>query len=167
MRNDLTSTNGISTLLLDVDATGTKLMQQLENLERERGRISHQIDSIRLALSLAGIKPGKPKISPSSQEVEYVSNKPFSEMSLPDACLKILKDHQTQWLSKAEIEFLIVRGGYKFSTKNSKNSVGVTLQRMKDEGKCDAQTVRGSRGNLYCWYGERSADATSTNDNRK
>lgn len=162
MENNLTCTNAISTLLLDVDATGTKLMQQLENLERERGRITHQIDAIRLALTLAGIKPGNPKVSPSSQEAQYVIKKPFSEMSLPDACLTILKDHKSEWLSKSEIEFLILRGGYKFSTKNSKNSVGVTLQRMKDDGKCEVERVRGAHGNRYRWLPERSADATST-----
>jgi len=161
--NILTCTNATGTFA-QVDATAQKLVKRLDELRREQSRINREIQSIETALNVAGIKPDKKHVS---TEIGYVMTQPFTAVSLPEACLMILRDHREHWLSKGEIEYLIVRGGYKFATKDPKNSVGITLQRMKDEGRCDVQTVRGSRGNLYRWYGERRADATSANDDRK
>jgi len=166
VKNCLTCTNLISTLV-HVDATATKLLKQLDALEKDKIRLTRQIESIRIALSLAGIKPGKVSSMPSSEELDYRLNNTFAGMSLTEACLRILQDHKDEWLSKSQIEYLILRGGYKFSTSNSKNSVGVTLQRIKDDGKCEVERVRGAHGNRYRWLPERSADASSTNDKRK
>jgi hypothetical protein len=160
--NRLTCTSTISTLVHDVDATTKKLLKQLESLEWEKARIGRDIDSIRTALSLAGVKPpNKFKWLPSTQESNYRTRHTFADMSLAEACLMILKDHKSDWLSKSQIEYLIVRGGYKFSTKDSKNSVGVTLQRLKDDRKCEVERVRGAHGNRYRWLPERNTDATS------
>ncbi len=178
MKNRLTCTNSISTVVRvreseDVDATARKLVQRMEELEQESWRIQSELSSIRIALSVAGIKPGKHKRLPDKHEIDYAIQRAFEDKSLRECCQVILKDHSDEWLSKSQIEYLIVRGGYKFSTKDSKNSVGVTLQRMKDEGKCEVERTRGAHGNRYRWLpekqdeDERSVHASATNDSRK
>lgn len=152
----LTCTNLISTLLRargkhNVDATARKLVQRMQELERQRWHIDRELQSIRTALSVAGIKPGKHKGLTDTQEATYVSKQPFASLTLRECCEMILKDHRGEWLSKSEIEYLIVRGGYKFSTGASKNSVGVTLQRMKDDSICEVERARGAQGNRYRW----------------
>ena len=61
MKNCLTRTNSISTLVQvteseDVDATARKLVQRMKELEEQQGRIGLELSSIRIALSVAGIK---------------------------------------------------------------------------------------------------------------
>src|SRR5271157_4061529 len=116
LTNSLTCINSIDKLIhdkgtRDVDATARKLVQRMAELEHERGRIDREIHSIRTALSVAGIKPGKFKSGVGFHETNYVSKQPFADMTLTRCCEKILKDHRTDWLSKGEIEYLIVRGG--------------------------------------------------------
>lgn len=172
----LTCINSIDTLIhdtgttRDVDATARKLVQRMAELEHERGRIDREIHSIRTALSVAGIKPGKFKNGVGFHETNYVSKQPFADMTLTQCCEQILKDHRTDWLSKGEIEYLIVRGGYKFNTQASRGSVGITLQRMAREGLCDANRTRGNSGNRYRWpqdEPQKGANAASTNDSHK
>lgn len=170
----LTCTNSISTFVHDqgslgVDATARKLVERMKYLEYERRRIQGELESIRTALSVAGIKPGRIKGLMDMNEANYVNKQIFSNMSLRESCETILQDHRGEWLSKSEIEYLIVRGGYNFTTKDSKNSVGVTLQRMKEEGRCEVERVRGTRGNRYRWPVEVKGEknAASTNDSRK
>jgi hypothetical protein len=154
----------------DVDATARKLVQRMAELEHERGRLDREIHSIRTALSVAGIKPGKSKSGAGFHETTYVSKQPFADMTLTQCCERILKDHRTDWLSKGEIEYLIVRGGYKFSTQAPRGSVGITLQRMSRDGACDAQRMRGVNGNRYRWpqdAPQKGEDAASTNNDRK
>jgi hypothetical protein len=154
----------------DVDATARKLVQRMAELEHERGRLDREIHSIRTALSVAGIKPGKSKSGAGFHETTYVSKQPFADMTLTQCCERILKDHRTDWLSKGEIQYLIVRGGYKFSTQAPRGSVGITLQRMSRDGACDAQRMRGVNGNRYRWpqdAPQKGADAASTNNDRK
>jgi len=142
----------------------------MAELEHERGRIDREIHSIRTALSVAGIKPGKFKSAIGFHETTYVSKQPFANMTLTQCCERILKDHRTDWLSKGEIEYLIVRGGYKFSTQAPRGSVGITLQRMSRDGSCDAQRMRGVTGNRYRWPQDAQKgeeNAASTKDDRK
>ncbi len=174
--NCLTCINSIGKLIhdsdtaRDVDATARKLVKRMAELEHERGRIDREIHSIRTALSVAGIKPGKYRSGVGFHETNYVFKQPFVDMTLTQCCEKILKDHRADWLSKGEIEYLIVRGGYKFSTQSPRGSVGITLQRMSRDGACDAQRMRGVNGNRYRWpqdAPQKGADAASTNDSRK
>jgi hypothetical protein len=59
------------------------------------------------------------------------------------------KNHPADYLTKTQVEYLAKRGGYKFSTADSKNSVAVTLRRLATEGKIEAQRIRGAAGNKY------------------
>jgi hypothetical protein len=170
----LTCTNAIGTILQvedrsDVDSTARKLFDRMQELERQRSVIDHELRSIRVALSVAGIRSNRLRTGMDTHESLYMTHKPFAGMSLRESCLKILKDQRTEWLSKSQIEYLILRGGYRFATKDSKNSVGVTLQRMTDDGLCEVERMRGSHGNRYRFISEqeRSKDAASTTDKRK
>jgi hypothetical protein len=151
-----------------VDATTLKLAKRLQELERQKQSITREIQSLTTALAVAGIRlSSSPLVG--GHELRYSTQKPFSSMTLPESCETILKDFRSDWLSKAQIEYFVMRGGYPFSTQNSKNSVGVTLQRMVESGKCDVERTRGPQGNRYRWINteERNTDAASTSDNRK
>jgi hypothetical protein len=150
----LDKNNSIGTLLQtcaggNVDATTQKLVSKLAELERVRWNADREIRAINTALSLAGVKPGKIASATYPREHEYASSQVFAEMGLREACEKVLEDFEGQWLSKAEIEYLIARGGYPFTTKNSKNSVGITLQRLATEEFCEVERKRGATGNRY------------------
>jgi hypothetical protein len=139
----------------------------MKALEYEKRRAETELQSIRAALKVAGVKTEPIQKEMFAQEHFYVSAHVFEAQSLRECCEQILEDHPEQWFSKSDIEYLIVRGGYKFSTDDPKNSVAVTLQRMKDDGRCEVQRARGSHGNRYRWPIERSTDAASTKRKRK
>jgi len=173
----LTCTRDASTLVQDqawdrienqVDATARKLVERMKLLEYDKWRIETELGSIRDALKAAGIKlePIQKRIF--AHEPFYASAHVFEALSLRECCEAILQDHPGQWFSKSDIEYLIVRGGYKFDG-DAKNSVAVTLQRMKDDGRCKVVRGSGSRGNRYSWPQplERSTDAASTKRKRK
>ena len=165
--NSLTSTSSIGTVSVEgdkVDATARRLIERLNELAEQRGNLNREERSIMTALAVAGVRPQGilGKEWPGDLESTYRSKTLFANKSLREACEIILKDqlknhrssptiHKSQWLSKAEIEYLIVRGGYKFATSNSKNSVGITLQRMAEEKLIEVQRVRGQQGNRYRW----------------
>ena len=112
-----------------MDATALKLVQRLSELDEQQNRILRERTAILTALEVAGVKPkGQAKGFPGSQETNYEVNQTFRGRSLPAACEIVLKDHKGQWLTKSEIEYLIVQGGYGFATGNPKNSIGVTLR---------------------------------------
>jgi hypothetical protein len=166
----LTSNNSIGTVSIEddkVDATARRLIERLKELSEQRGSLNREERSILTALAIAGVRPQGilGKEWPGELESTYSSKAQFANKSLREACEIILKDHlknhridpalhKTQWLSKAEIEYLIVRGGYQFATSNSKNSVGITLQRMAEEKLIEVQRVRGQQGNRYRWPSE-------------
>jgi hypothetical protein len=134
-----------------VDATAKKLLAKQDELERTRWRIEQELRAVRMALNLAGVRPGDSTAKMDHREGEYYVQHTFAKMTLGEACETILKDFGEQWLSKSQIEYLIVRGGYQFSAKDSKNSVGVTLQRLAEGQKCAVQRTRGAAGNRYRW----------------
>ena len=148
-----TSTNGtVVSLGSDMDATALKLVQRLSELDEQQNRISRERIALLTALEVAGVKPkGQMKGFPGSQESIYQVNQTFRGRSLPASCEIVLKDHKGLWLTKSEIEYLIVQGGYEFATGNPKNSIGVTLQRMAEDGLCEVERVRGQQGNRYRW----------------
>ena len=155
-KNRLTSTNITSTLLHlprgeDVDATAKKLLARLEDLEVSRWQVNQELRAVRTALSVAGVRPGDHDTFLDRRENEYYSRQAFVGMTLGEACQRILYDFKERWLSKTQIEYLIERGGYRFSTENRRNSVGVTLQRIAENGKCQVERMRGAKGNRYRW----------------
>lgn len=155
-KNRLTSNNAIGTLSQvpagdGVDATSKKLLAKQDELERARWKIDQELRAVRMALNLVGVRPSDSTDRLDHRESEYYVEHTFTKMTLGEACERILKDFNEQWLSKSQIEYLITRGGYQFSAKDSKNSVGVTLQRLADSGKCGVERVRGARGNRYRW----------------
>jgi len=136
----------------DMDATALKLVQRLKELEEQQGRLTRERQALMTALTVAGVRPEGPvKGMPGFKEGQYSMNHTFKGRSLPASCEIVLKDHKGQWLSKSEIEYLIVQGGYEFATGNPKNSIGITLQRMAEDGLCEVQRVRGQQGNRYRW----------------
>jgi hypothetical protein len=152
-----TSTNGTFVAVdgNDMDATALRLVQRLKELEEQQGRLTRERQAIMTALTVAGVRPEGPiKGMPGFKEGRYSMNHTFNGRSLPASCEIVLRDHKGQWLSKSEIEYLIVQGGYEFATGNPKNSIGITLQRMAEDGLCEVQRVRGQQGNRYRWPSE-------------
>ncbi len=151
LKKPLTCSTGSRTVETEpgnnVDATTRSLLKQLRELETQKWAIGRDIESINRALTLAGVKPAR-EIG-GHQEAEYSVKQPFAEMRLSDACAQILRDYSGQWLTKSQVEYLLVRGGCPFSTEDTKNSVDVTLRRFADQGVCMAERAMGSRGNKY------------------
>ena len=160
VRKGLTCTSTTDTVVAvgnGMDATALKLVQRLKELNEQQSRIREEQKALQTALEVAGVKPqGQLKGHPGSQETRYRTTGVFKGRSLPASCEIVLKDHKGQWLTKSEIEYLIVQGGYEFATGNPKNSVGVTLQRMAEEGLCEVERVRGQQGNRYRWPSEEA-----------
>ena len=150
-KKTLTCSTGSRTVELEqgnnVDATARSLMKQLRELETQKWAISRDIDAINRALTMAGVKPTREVGG--HQEAEYAVKQPFTEMRLSEACAQILRDYSGQWLTKSQVEYLLVRGGCPFSTDERKNSVDVTLRRLADQNLCMAERAMGSRGNKY------------------
>lgn len=151
-KNHLTSTKSYRTLVHAMDATTKKLLMKLREAERVRWEKDQEIEHIRKTLELLGIKPGTDFTSWLFKDSEYAQKRPFARTTLTEACLTILQDHKGHWFTKSQVEYLAVRGGYEFSTENTKNSVDVTLRRLAADGKCAAERVRGARGNRYCSF---------------
>jgi hypothetical protein len=156
VRKGLTCTSKNGTVVSvdgnDMDATALKILERLKQLDEQQGRIRREQTALLTALEVAGVKPkGAMTGLPGSQESQYRFNGAFKGRSLPASCEIVLKDQKGQWLTKSEIEYLIVQGGYEFATGNPKNSIGVTLQRMAEEGSCEVERVRGQQGNRYRW----------------
>jgi hypothetical protein len=154
-KKHLTETDSIRTIVQntereDVDATARKLVERLRQLERDQWRINSELRSIRMALDVAGVRPSyKFKELADPRESEYVRSEPFKKNTLAETCYTILRDFKPEWLTKSQVEYLAIRGGYNFSTTDSKNSIDVTLRRMAGAGKIEADKVRGSRGSKY------------------
>lgn len=128
-----------------MDPSVKKLLKNLQELEFKRSVLGRDIDAIRRSLEMLGLKVE----DASHSEGEYAARRPFKRVPLTEACLVVLKDHKEHWLTKSQIEYLIARGGYEFSAKDTGNSVDVTLRRLATAGKCEAERVRGSTGNRY------------------
>jgi hypothetical protein len=78
-----------------------------------------------------------------------VLDRPFEDMTLVDACRKILADFPGTALTKSQVEDYALQGGYKFTTQDTKNSVSGTLRRLAAEGVCQVTRVKGPHGNKY------------------
>ena len=150
-----------------VDATAKKLVTRMEEIDREISRLRLERNAITTALSLTGWRPPEAhKTIYSMEESEYRRDEPFRDMTLTDACLKVLRDHANkeelheQWLDKNQVEYLVTRGGYKFETNNATNSVNVTLRRLAADGYVEAHGSKGSRPIKYHFLKERESVVT-------
>jgi hypothetical protein len=143
-----------------VDATIKKIVENLRRKEIERLKISIEIDSYRRTLSMLGVTvaEGSPL-----READYAARHPFSRMGLQESCLMILKDHPNQWLSKTQVEYLLMRGEYSSTAKDPKNSVDITLRRLADDGVIEAKRARGATGNQYKAKAHDVAQSRATN----
>ncbi len=132
-----------------VDETTSKLVRQLRVLELKQREVEADIEAIQRALELAGVKPNEREVA--TAESYYAKNRPFKNATLVNACLRILKDtaEGDGWLTKSEIEYLVSRGGFEFSAKDSKNSVDVTLRRLVADDRCEVVLSKGKVGNKY------------------
>ena len=130
-----------------MDETTRKLVGQLRVLELKQREIEADVEAIQRALELAGVKPNESEVT--TNEFHYAKSRPFKKATLVNACLTVLKDSEESWLTKSEIEYLVSRGGFEFSAKDSKNSVDVTLRRLGVEGRCEVVASKGKAGNKY------------------
>ena len=148
----LTCTDSICTLVREVDATTKKLMKVIEEADGIILAAKRNREAAYAALALAGVRPkaeGSIRV-PSRLESQYTAQQSFTEMSLSKACLRVLKDHKGEWLTKSNVEWLVAKGGYKFETEDTGNSVGITLRRLADqEPEVEVQRIRGSKGSTY------------------
>jgi hypothetical protein len=154
-KNVLTGTNSFGTVGQEqMDATVTKLLNRLKQIEWERLRLGKERDGIYTALAVAGVRPPTDQAQwlPSHKENEYALRQPFSKMLLTEACVAVLKDYVDQWLSKTQVEFLLARGGYESEARDTKNSINVTLRRLAAEGRIEATHARGAHGNRYRYH---------------
>ncbi len=148
----LTRTDEICTLVRNVDATTKKLMKAIQELDWKIAALKRDRDAAYTALALAGVRPktDRPLRVPSSREIDYANQQPFTDMTLSKACLRVLKDHKGEWLTKTNVEYLVARGGYKFDTDDPGNSVGITLRRLADQDeRVEVERIRGSKGSTY------------------
>jgi hypothetical protein len=132
-----------------VDETVKTLISTLAALESEIATRQRDIEAIKRALAIVGVKPDSWTGENPRAEKQYVRSQPFAAMSLSDACLKILQDQPGEWFSKKQVEYLLERGGYESSAKDPTNSVEVTLRHIADSGRCSVNRQRGSAGNRY------------------
>jgi len=146
-----------------VDATTKRLLARLDEIDEERRKLRAERDAITTALSVAGVRPSRASQRMyTHEESEYSLEQPFTNMSLTDACLKVLKDHPSEWLSKVQVEYLVARGGFPFATEDPLNSVNVTLRRLAADGLCDVHKGKGTRGSKYKFLRNREDDLKDT-----
>lgn len=133
-----------------MDAAVKKMIDKLRDLQGDIARLQRQADSLREALELIGIKPTTGFFD-EAMDQKYEKSLPFKNATLVDACKRILTDHEGKYLTKGEVEYLAVMGGYEFSTNDRKNSVDVTLRRLVKNGSCEVERMLGPEGNKYRW----------------
>lgn len=144
-----------------VDATIKKMLKRLAEIDELRHSLRQERDHITAALASIGYRPPNAAANfYTREEGEYGAKQPFKNMSLTDACLKVLKDRSRkepaeQWLDKNQVEYLVVRGGYEFKTEDSLNSVNITLRRLASDGYCEMHAGKGSRSSRFKFVKDR------------
>ena len=148
--------------LTTVDATTRKMLSRIEELDGEISKLHKERRNIIATLASIGYRPPQANLNTfTATEIEYRNQKPFRNMSLTDACLKVLRNQakrhelDEQWLDKNQIEYLLVRGGYEFKAEDSINSVHVTLRRLRMSGLCQESKGKGSRPSKYHFLKDR------------
>jgi hypothetical protein len=134
-----------------MDATSRQLMEMLADLRRKIADLERQADSVKTVLESLGYRqPILDRMWGDALDVKYAKEQPFAHGSLVDACMRIFADQRiTDYLTKSQVEFLAVVGGFPFSTKDRKNSVDVTLRRLAEQGVLEVEHAGGHTGNRY------------------
>jgi hypothetical protein len=140
-----------------MDPTAARLVEELQNLEREQWRIARKIAAVRSVLNLAGVELG-PTAMADENEDRYARSHLFAGKPLIDSCERIIKDHQGEWLAKRRVAYLLERGGYT-SRGRIVNSVECTLRRLASLERIEVKRSRGRDGNQYRWVPENWAPA--------
>jgi DNA-binding transcriptional ArsR family regulator len=134
-----------------MDATSRQLMEMLADLRRKIADLERQADSVKTVLESLGYRHrGTDCAWGDALDVKFAKERPFERGTLADACLKILVEQRiTDYLTKSQVEYLAVVGGFPFSTTNRKNSVDVTLRRLAEQGAIEVERAGGHIGNRY------------------
>jgi hypothetical protein len=134
-----------------MDASSRQLIETLADLRRKIADFERQADGIKTALETLGYRQPLLDLAwGDALDVKYAKEQPFTHCSLVDACLKIFAAQRiTDYLTKSQVEYLAVVGGFPFSTKNRKNSVDVTLRRLAEQEALEVERVGGHIGNRY------------------
>jgi hypothetical protein len=137
-----------------VEPAVRKLFDEKMALQRRRRELNRREAAIDTALEILGITAKEEAMArgymrAAKLEEEYISNLPFKDKSLPDACLTVVNDHQGMGLDKKQVEYALALGGYPFDAKDPTNSVEVTLRKLASDGRCDV--IKGS-GTLMSRY---------------
>ena len=151
-----------------VDPTTRKMLTRMDELESQISQLQKERGNIVATLASIGYRPPDARLNLlTSTESKYAYQKPFRSVSLTEACLTVLRDQakaaesHDQWLDKTQIEYLVVRGGYKFEAEDSINSVHVTLRRLWNDGLIQASKGKGSRSSKYHFLKDREDDINS------
>jgi hypothetical protein len=138
-------------IIKNMDATSRQLMEMLADLRRKIADLERQADSVKTVLESLGYRqPMLDAMWGDALDVKYAKERPFAHGSLVDACMKIFADQRiTDYMTKGQVEYLAVVGGFPFSTKNRKNSVDVTLRRLAEQEVLEVERTGGQVGNRY------------------
>ena len=142
-----------------MDATAERLIEALQNLEREEWRIAQKINAVQTALRLAGVALPLPAAA-GEIEQRYARSHCFAGKRLTDSCERIVKDHQGEWVAKRWVVYLLESGGHVTRGKLV-NSVDVTLRALAARGRIEAKRTLGRDGNRYRWMPASLAAATA------
>jgi hypothetical protein len=158
-KNRLTCTSYVRTMYEVMDATARKLVETMAALRRQIAELQQQEKSIKVALESAGFRSkkfGQVGWWPDDcLDDRYALEQPFREMTLVNACKKIISDNTTFAFTKDQIEYLAVVGGYPFLTEDRKNSIDVTMRRLARNGFCEIVRGKGQTPNQYTINGQK------------
>ena len=132
-----------------VDASARKVVARMQRLKSDMAELEREFRELATSLEVMGLTNRQDGFF-IGLEGKYRQGQPFYDASLNEACLKVLNDYRGGWLTKHQVEYLLVIGGYGSDAKDQTNSVDITLRRLADEGKCEVERVRGGpHGNRY------------------
>lgn len=158
-QNPLTCSINSATLLsiarafVTMEETVKKIVEKYQEIQQEIRKLTRSAESLKDSLTLIGYRPeyihsillGDGK----GQDEKYAEELPFKHSKLVEACKKVLQDHNSDWLTKTQVEYLVSMGGFEFSTRNRKNSVRITLDRLASSGFCEVD--HDLHENRYRW----------------
>ena len=143
----------------EMESRAKKLLKRRDEIDRqikawkiERKRINESLRTMGLPGS------GGDENSTDTLQKEYMTERPFAKMSLAGSCIRVFKDCPDQWLTTAQVEYLVKCGGYTFSAYDTRNSVAVTVQRLAAVPNTILQVkrVKGAKGNEYMYVQPKS-----------
>ena len=123
------------------------IRRRLRELSKREGAVDTALEILGIRVTEEAMLRGFMRVS--RLEDEYDSAKPFKEKFLPEACLRIINDHDGMGLDKKQVEYCLVVGGYPFEAKDPTNSVEIALRKLAADGQCDAIKGTGTQLSRY------------------